>query len=145
MVDRIFALVVLAVVAAYGYIAFTAIRAPFQYDPLGPEAWPRLLAVVAALCCLGLLLRPDPDPAWGSWPALRRLALSAGGLLLYILAFEPLGFIVSTTLFCAGLAWFTGARPLPALLFGLVIGVGGYFLCSDLLLLNVPAGRLLPL
>ena len=39
MADRIFAGLLLLVTLAYGFIAFTIIKAPFQYDPLGPESW----------------------------------------------------------------------------------------------------------
>lgn len=145
MADRVFATVVLLITIGYGIIAFTAIEAPFQYDPLGPEAWPRLLAIFAAVCCLYILVRPDAEPDWGGWRMLARLTLMVIALVLYAIAFERLGFIISTTVFCAALAWWFGIRPLPALAFGLAVGVVGYFACTELLVLNLPAGRLLPL
>ena len=59
MVDRIFAGVLMLVTLAYAVIAFTAIKAPFQYDPLGPESWPRILSLVAIACLLVILWKPD--------------------------------------------------------------------------------------
>jgi putative tricarboxylic transport membrane protein len=61
MADRIFCGVLLLVTLAYGLIAFTAVSAPFQHDPLGPESWPRILSVVAVGCILKVLWRPDTD------------------------------------------------------------------------------------
>ena len=63
MIDRIFSALMLALALAYVYIAFAIIKAPFQYDPLGPESWPQILSVYAALCCLYLLFKPD-DIDW---------------------------------------------------------------------------------
>ena len=59
MADRLSGLIALVLIICYGFIAFTIIEAPFQYDPLGPETWPRILSVVAALCCLYIMVWPD--------------------------------------------------------------------------------------
>lgn len=42
MAYLILACALLAVTLVYGVIAFTAISAPFRYDPMGPEGWPRV-------------------------------------------------------------------------------------------------------
>ncbi|MBO6581200.1 MAG: hypothetical protein JJ972_19460, partial [Thalassospira sp.] len=59
MADRLFALFALIAGGIYTYVAFFVIKAPFQYDPLGPETWPQVLAVVFLLCSLYVLVRPD--------------------------------------------------------------------------------------
>ena len=65
--DRIFGLVALFV--ALGYIASaTQIQTSFLADPVGPKAFPIMIGVVAALCGLLMIVRPDPDP---NWPAFR--------------------------------------------------------------------------
>ncbi|MBO0662133.1 tripartite tricarboxylate transporter TctB family protein [Jiella sp. MQZ9-1] len=142
MADRLFAGVLLLVVIGYTVIAFTVIHAPFQYDPLGPESWPRLLGVVGIPCVLYVLAKPDvasfglPLRTWG------RLAALVAMLLGYGYLFQPLGFIIATVAFCMALSMMLGAKLLPALAFSLGIGVVGYFVCTELLDLNLPAGVL---
>ena len=142
MTDRIFALVGLAIVIAYGVIAFTAIRAPFQYDPLGPESWPQILSIAAALCLLYILVRPDRLEGLGDLRTLRQIGVMVVVLVLYAASFERLGFVLSTALFCGIVAFWTGARPLPAAVYGIAFGLLGYVLFVRVLALNLPAGIL---
>ena len=144
MADRVFAAILLAVVAGYLWLAFTVIRAPFQYDPLGPETWPRILGVVAAFCCLWIIARPGIRRFDATAGTLGRLLFVVALLLAYGWAYERAGFIVSTTLFCWALGSFLGAGFLHAALFGLVTGVSGWFLCTGPLDLNLPEGILAP-
>lgn len=141
MADRVFAFGALALAAFYGFVAL-GLKAPFQYDPLGPETWPQLLAVVFALCAAGVLVRPEPEPDWGGAVTLRRLGLSLAALIVYAVLFELLGFIVTTSVYTAGMASWGGVRPLQAVTYGLGLGVLGYFVCTRLLVLNLPAGIL---
>lgn len=100
MADRIFGCITLAIVLGYGFIAFTIIEAPFQYDPLGPESWPQILAVFAGLCCIYIILLPDGGGFKVLGTTLVRIAVLIVLLSGYAYLFEPLGFILSTTLFC---------------------------------------------
>lgn len=142
MADRIFAGALLLVAFAYTTIAFTVIHAPFQYDPLGPEGWPRIIGTVAVVCLIALLLRPDvarlrlPSSTW-----IRIVALIAM-LFGYAYLFQPLGFMIATFLFCAALSIMLGASLLRALAFGFGTGVAGYFVGTYGLELNLPAGLL---
>ena len=63
----------------------------------------------------------------------------------YAWMFEPFGFIIATFLFCLALSLMLGARLLSAVVFGAIVGVGGYFLSTSILDLNLPAGILRPL
>lgn len=142
MSDRIFASVLAVVTLIYLWIAATAIKAPFQYDPLGPESWPRLLAVVMLLCLALLLWKPDRAPFDVARSSLGRLAATVVLLLAYARLYQPLGFILSTLLFGLLMARMLGASWLRAGLFGLGVGVGGYLLGAGLLDLNLPDGPL---
>ncbi|KRS11849.1 membrane protein [Roseovarius atlanticus] len=142
MVDRIFAGVLLIVTLAYAVIAFTAISAPFQYDPLGPESWPQILSVVAIACLLVILWKPDAikmNVARQTW---FRLAATVVMLAAYSELYEPLGFILSTILFGTALSAMLGAGILRSVIFGVAAGVGGYLFCVTLLDLNLPFGEL---
>ena len=141
MADRIFGGLALAITLIYGIIAFTLIKAPFQYDPLGPETWPRILSIVAGLCCVYIIVRPDHIKirSLGNH-ALVRIGLIIALLVGYAYLFEPLGFILSTVLFCGVLSRLLGASSLQGGLFGVASGVLGYGLCVGLLDLNLPLG-----
>ena len=91
-------------------------------DPIGPAAFPRLVAVPTALCAAILLLRPEPDERWlhGRQSALQAAALAV--LCLYPLAIEPLGFPMATALGSAALAVTLGAGALAALAVGALAG-----------------------
>ncbi|MEE2859591.1 MAG: tripartite tricarboxylate transporter TctB family protein [Paracoccus sp. (in: a-proteobacteria)] len=140
MADRIFAGVLLLVSLAYAVIAFTAISAPFQYDPLGPESWPRLLSVVAIACILIIIWKPDTEHLGVARQTWFRLLAMLVLLIAYAELYEPLGFILSTTLYAGVVSIMLGARPLRAVMFGVASGVLGYIVCVSLLDLNLPAG-----
>lgn len=142
MANRLFAGAILLVSAVYTWIAFTAIKAPFQYDPLGPESWPRLLGIAAILCTAGLLVERDDIAFDLPLSTFRRLLILIALLGFYAALFQPLGFILSTFLFCAATSLMLGARPAAALVFGLATGGLGYLLGARLLELNLPAGVL---
>ncbi len=142
MADRLFAAVLLVVTLAYGALALFVIKAPFQYDPLGPESWPRILAAVMILCLVALLWSPDIGRFDTDRPSWVRLAIVVALLVAYAALFQPLGFIISTTLFTFVVSRLLGAPWIGAAGFGLGTGVGGYLLCVGLLDLNLPAGPL---
>ena len=142
MSDRIFAGITLAIIIAYGVIAFTVIKAPFQYDPLGPESWPRILAVAAAICCVVLLIRPDRAQFDSETGTLARIAIVIVMLGVYAAMYEPLGFVVATALYCAAMTRLLGGDWLRASAFGVATGVLGYGICTGLLELNLPTGIL---
>ena len=69
MSDRIFALIWLAVCALIT-VQMVQLDVPFAYDPVGPKAFPSLMAGLMALCCLYLLLKPDRDIHWPDFSGL---------------------------------------------------------------------------
>lgn len=142
MADRIFAGLTLALILAYGVIAFAVIEAPFQYDPLGPESWPRILAVIAAACCALLVWRPVQAGFDADTGTLFRLGLTLAMLVAYAAMFEPLGFVVATALYGTAMARFLGGQLIQAVAFGIGTGVFGYLICTGLLELNLPSGVL---
>jgi putative tricarboxylic transport membrane protein len=142
MADRLFAGFLLIVTLAYAFIAWTIIKAPFQYDPLGPESWPRILAAFAVPCILYIMWRPDAEPFNVNGPTWARLGLMVVILLAYAQLFEPLGYIISTTLFGTIVAMTLGAPMKGALAFGAGMGVGGHLLCVTLMGMNLPLGEI---
>lgn len=140
MADRLFAGALLLVAIGYSLIAFLELEAPFQYDPLGPETWPRILGLVAIACLVYVIARPEVRSLSLDGRTLLRLALLAAMLFAYAWAYERIGFILATALFCTALAGMLGARWHHAALFGVATGAIGYLVCTVLLDLNLPAG-----
>ena len=107
-------------------------------DPVGPSAFPQLVAVPMGLFALYLVLRPDPGPSWPrGFSLLRQLGMLAV-LLVYPLILEPLGFPLSTAIGIAFMAWLLGARVIPGLLAAVSIAVGLFVIFDQLLGLHLP-------
>lgn len=142
MAERAFLGGLLLLAIGYTIIAFTTIRAPIQYDPLGPESWPRILGSLALVALAIRLVRPS-----GVKPELVRatgvrILVTIALLFGYAALFEPLGFVLATLGFCTGLGLLLGATLQQGLMFGAATGLIGYFGATDLLDLNLPAGLL---
>ena len=142
MADRVFHLALLLAAIAYTIIAFTAIKAPFQYDPLGPESWPRLLGILSIACSGWIVIKPDIHSLNLNRQTIFRLVALIVILSIYAYLFQPLGFVFSTWIFCLALGRMLGASWLSSLIFGAIAGIGGYLLFTVVLDLNLPSGIL---
>ena len=142
MADRLFSAALLLVALGYTWIAFSAIGARIQYDPLGPESWPRILGVLVSVFLVVRLIWPRAAALELPRGTLARLATALALLLAYALLFQPLGFVLATLLFCTAITVLLGGRPTTALIFGASAGIAVYILCVLLLDLNLPAGLL---
>lgn len=135
--DRIAGAILLVLAIAYG-LGASNFQVSFG-DPVGPAAFPRLLAVPMALFALALLIRPDPDPVWKAAAGVRQL-LTVAVLFAYPFVIEPLGFPLSTGIGAALLARVLGAPWGPAAALGLALGFGLFALFDMLLGLPLPFG-----
>jgi putative tricarboxylic transport membrane protein len=136
MSDRILGLIVLALAIWYGWTAGNY-EASFG-DPLGPAAFPRMLAVPAALLSLFLILRPDPDPDWVvGRPALRQVATVAV-LLAYAFFLEELGYILATALGAIAMSRLLGAGWMKSAAAGVVLAAALFITFDTLLGLPLP-------
>jgi putative tricarboxylic transport membrane protein len=142
MAERSFLAVVALIAAGYAALAALTIRAPIQYDPLGPETWPLILGLLLLVTALIRLVRPVGTAVELTRHAGLRLLVATGLLLLYAVAFQRVGFTLSTWAFCAGLTLMLGARPWSALIFGAGAAASIYMLFTYLLDLRLPAGPL---
>lgn len=132
------ALLLAALMAGFGY----GLEAPFAYEPVGPKAFPLLTAAVIAVCGLILTIRGGgvvPQTGPGVNRALLGLCVS---LLAYALLFQPLGFIISTTLLMIPIAMIFGARWWQGLLTGAIMAAASYLLFDRVLAVVLPAGVL---
>lgn len=119
------------------------IEAPFSYDPLGPKLVP--VVVSFGLLCLPLLLvfrfRGSSD-AFETNPKVLRLI---GSLFVYLLFFEILGFMLSTTLTCYLVARIIGSSRMQGLLTGLLTSIVFYGVFRLWLEASLPLGMIFEL
>lgn len=141
MSDRFFALALLAVCALI-VIQMWVLDVPFAYEPVGPKAFPIILALLMAACCVALLASPDGNIRWPETPLLAKGAALVAVLLGYAIYFETLGFPLATAVMVLAVSKVYGGRTIPSLLTGTSIGVLGYLFFDRLLQVSLPVGRI---
>jgi len=132
------ALLLSAFLVWFGY----DLHAPVSYEPLGPNAFPLLIAAVVAVCG-ALLVKKGGGQADANPPgANQRIALMVATIVGYALLFQPLGFILSTALMTAVIGRIFGGawrKTAPA---GLVLGFSFFGLFDWGLDVVLPTGIL---
>lgn len=141
MYDRIFAATLLVL---SGLIAWTAyhFEVAFQYEPLGPKAFPLILSVLLGSTALWLFVKPDTNHWHPTKDILLKLLAGFIIMLAYAFIFERLGFVLATTIVGGVFSWLFGQKPLHAGLYALILSVISYFLLKELMELNVPVGTM---
>lgn len=125
--DRIFGLVALITAVAY-LAAATQIQTNMFSGEFLPKLFPYMIGIVAAICSLFMVFKPDPDPEWpasGTWV---NMALAVVVLAVYAVLLTPLGFILPT-IFAAGiLSYQISPHARNAALAGLGLSLGLFVL-----------------
>lgn len=140
MSDRILGVACILVAAAMAWAA-RDYAAPISYEPVGPRAYPMLLAALLALGGIWLVIKPGLKARWANTP-IKALSLAAIAVFAYAALFEPLGFIVATTLVAIPVGMAFGGSWLKSLIGGIALGVVLYFLFDKLLDVVLPTGVL---
>lgn len=144
MVDRLLGAVGLLLACAMAWAA-QSYTAEFSYEPVGPRAFPQLLAGLLALISAWLLLAPSrrADRPHAGHPNLKTtLAVGSATMLVYALLFQTLGFPLATMLMAVPVGRAFGGRTVPLLLTGLGLGLGMYLLFDKLFDVILPTGLL---
>ncbi|OZG74588.1 tricarboxylic transporter [Hahella sp. CCB-MM4] len=141
MYDRIFAGVLLVLSGLVAWAA-TQLQVPFQYEPLGPKAFPLILSALMAVSAIWLAVKPGSDSWQMDKAVLIRITQALAILLAYAWMYDRLGFITATIIVGGVFSWMFGEKPLRAGAYSLVLSVCSYFLLTTLLQLNVPAGHI---
>lgn len=136
MSDRLTGLLIALLAIWYGWTA-TGFEEGFG-DPVGPSAFPELLAVPLGVFAVYLVLRPDRDPLWPEGPALTRQLVMLGVLLAYPAVLEPLGFPLSTALAIMVMAILLGAPRRYAVYSGVALAIGLFVTFDQILGLHLP-------
>jgi len=132
-----------------GLLALTVgLPAATAADPVGPRGFPGLLGLVILACGVALVLVPRAEPdaaergALAPRPLLGAIALTA----LYLAILEPVGYLLATPPYLAGLLLVQGRVPARTLLLT-ALGVPAvlYALFAVAMRVPLPMGPLEPL
>lgn len=141
MSDRILGAV--CVVAAAGMAwAASDYAPPISYEPVGPRAFPLLLAGLMAIGGLWLVLRPALGRAHYAGLPLKSIAACAAAVFGYALLFELLGFSLATALMALPVGLAFGGNWRQALAGGIGLGLSLYVLFDKVLDVVLPTGML---
>ncbi len=141
MSDRILGAVCVAASAAMAWAA-QDYAAAISYEPVGPRAFPLLLASGLGLCGLWLVLRPSAGAEAFHGVPWKPTALCAAAVLVYALLFQWLGFTLATALMAVPVGMAFGGTWKQALTGGGALGLLLYLLFDKVLDVVLPAGPL---
>lgn len=117
------------IILALGYIlSARTIQTPLFPDPMGPKAFPFMIAAGVILCALVIVLKPDAEPHWPLKSALVAIGIAALVMIGYAYALKPLGFLIPTAIASAILSYQLSPRAPHAVLTGLGLSIGLYLL-----------------
>jgi putative tricarboxylic transport membrane protein len=141
MSDRILGAVCVVVAACMAWAAQDYVPA-FSYEPVGPRAFPRLLAALMAIGGAWLVLKPSlvGNPLQGT--PVKLIGLSAATVFVYALLFQVLGFTLATAVMAVPVGISFGGNWKQSLLGGIGLGLGFYLLFDKLLDVVLPTGIL---
>ena len=127
MNDRIFGIIIIAVALIF-MISATQIPFGFVPEPVGPRLFPYIVGGVMTLCGITVVLRPDENPSWPNWGIFSKLLLAVIVLVFYAYLLRPLGFIVPTAVASAAISYQIQAKPINAILTGIILSIGLFFI-----------------
>lgn len=141
MNDRILGIFALALAAFITWGGWD-IEAPFSYEPVGPRAFPLLLALIIGLCGLWLVYKGghpvEPNPPGANGRILMMVVYAA----IYALLFQWVGFVISTALMTVFVGRLFGGGWAKCAIGGVVMGVLFFLLFDRALDVVLPAGIL---
>ena len=123
MSDRIFGAFGLLFAGLMAW-ATTLIEESFIQDPLGPKAFPLVIAALVAISSVVMLLKPDAEPAWPPLAKWLELTITIGVMVAYAYVLPELGFVISSALITAFLIHRLGGSLKQAAVGGVLTSVG---------------------
>lgn len=141
MNDRILGIAALAL-AVFMTAAGWSIEAPFAYEPVGPRAFPLLLALIIGLCGLRLVYKGGHAVERNPAGANGRIALMVVFVTVYAFLFQWLGFIVATSLMTIFVGRLFGGSWVKCAIGGVVMSLFFFVLFDKVLDVVLPGGLL---
>ncbi|KMQ72864.1 tripartite tricarboxylate transporter TctB family protein [Marinobacter subterrani] len=142
--DRILGIALIGLAALAAFQAYQ-LQPTFNYEPVGPRAFPILLSFILTGLSLVLVIRPGANGEWPEKRVVLKLACVLAVLLVYALLFTRLGFLITTFFAVFSLSRLFDATWLKALTAGVLMALGSYYLFTLGLGISLPGGRWLPI
>jgi putative tricarboxylic transport membrane protein len=139
MSDKVFGSVVLAFAALMAWGA-GQIQESFIQDPLGPKAFPWLIAGVMAASGAYMVVKPDAHLGWPGRAKLWELLATVGVMFAYAELLPALGFVLCTAVAASFLSWRLGSTAKQAVSAGAIMSVGIYAVFHFVLGLTLARG-----
>lgn len=130
-------LIAFAVILAIGT---SQIEYAFSSDPLGPRAFPYLLAVLLAFCGLWYFLNPGTASPWPQMAVLRSALVLIAVTAISVGLMDKIGFLTAAFFMSACAAYLFGAAPLMAIAIGAAQAVFWFVLFKYALGTYLPSG-----
>lgn len=141
MNDRTLGILALLLAAFMAWAGWD-IEAPFAYEPVGPRAFPMLVALAIGLCGLRLAFKGGNPVEANSPGANGRIALMVLAAAGYAFLFQTLGFVIATALMTVFVGRLFGGSWLKCAIGGLAMGIFFFLLFDQALDVVLPAGPL---
>lgn len=132
------ALIFAALITAFGY----DLEPPFSYEPVGPKAFPLLIALIVAICGVRLVIKGGGEVDANPPGANTRIMAMVAYLAAYAFLFQWVGFVVATTVMVALVGRLFHATWPQAVIGGVVMSVGLFYLFDKGLDVVLPTGIL---
>jgi putative tricarboxylic transport membrane protein len=123
-------------------IAASQIEFSFSSDPIGPRAFPYVLALTLGVCGLWYFLQPGDAEPWPEPVTLMRAAALIGATCAATAAMNIIGFIPAATIMCGVAAYLFGAGPIAAVVIGVAQALFWFALFKFAFGTYLPAGTL---
>ena len=141
MSDRILGAACVVVALAMAWFA-QGYAPAIAYEPVGPRAFPRLLASLMAIAGAWLVIKPSVmvNPFQGD--AIKLIGLSVVTVFVYAAVFQWLGFTLATALMAVPVGVAFGGTWKQSLAGGVALGLGLFLLFDKALDVVLPTGLL---
>ncbi|MDO5666654.1 MAG: tripartite tricarboxylate transporter TctB family protein [Alcaligenaceae bacterium] len=141
LTDRTLGIVAIMFAVFLGVFGYD-LEPPFSYEPIGPKAFPLLIALLMAICGLILTVKGGNEAEANTRGANLRILAMVAYIILYAFLFQTLGFVISTTLMVVFVGKLFGASWLKAVIGGVVMAVLFFLLFDKGLDVVLPQGLL---
>ena len=141
LTDRTLGIVAILFAVFLGVFGYD-LEPPFSYEPIGPKAFPLLIAVALSICGLILTVRGGNEAEANTKSANLRILTMVVYIVLYAFLFNILGFVMSTSLMTIFVGKLFGAKWWQAIVGGVVMSVLFFLLFDRALDVVLPQGIL---
>lgn len=139
--DRVLGIAALLLAVFLTWFGY-GLKAPFAYEPVGPKAFPLMLALVIALCGAHLIHKGgnavEPNPEGANF----RIMTMFLYVVAYAFLFQWLGFIVSTALMTIFVGRLFEGSWLKSIMGGVLMGIIFFLVFDQGLDVVLPTGIL---